>query len=70
MIERRIAAGLPNPSKPDETVRGRRIYIETSAKPQYEPTRSFYVRCGYVEEARFRDFYAPGDDKLVYGKSL
>jgi D-alanine-D-alanine ligase len=68
--ERRIAAGLPNPIKPDEMVRGRRVYIETSSKPAYAPTRAFYTRCGYSEEARFADFYAAGDDKLVYFKAL
>ena len=27
-------------------MKGQRIYIETSSKKQYEPTRSFYLRCG------------------------
>jgi GNAT superfamily N-acetyltransferase len=49
---------------------GRRVYVETSSKPKYEPTRAFYRRCGYVEEARFKDFYADGDDKVVCVKSL
>lgn len=49
---------------------GRRIYVETSSKDKYEPTRRFYLKCGYAEEARFRDFYADGDDKIVYVKSL
>ena len=45
---------------------GRRVYIETSGKPQYEPTRQFYERCGYRLEARLPSFYAEGDDKLIY----
>lgn len=49
---------------------GRRVYIETSSKPQYEPTRRFYERCGYRVEATLDDFYAPGDSKLVYGRVL
>ena len=49
---------------------GRKIYIETSSKPQYDPTRLFYDRCGYVERATFPDFYGPGDGKVVYEKSL
>lgn len=49
---------------------GQRIYIETSGRPQYEPTRQFYQRCGYQCEARLKDFYAPGDDKLIYVKLL
>lgn len=49
---------------------GRRIYIETSGKSQYEPTRRFYERCGYQLEARLPSFYADGDDKLIYTRVL
>jgi GNAT superfamily N-acetyltransferase len=49
---------------------GRRIYIDTSGKLQYEPTRVFYERCGYECEARLVDFYAPGDDRLIYSKQV
>jgi len=49
---------------------GRRVYIETSGKPQYEPTRQFYERCGYRLEARLPSFYAEGDDKLIYQRVL
>ena len=47
---------------------GRRIYIETSGRELYQPTRAFYLACGYKEEAVFTDFYAPGDAKYVYLK--
>lgn len=49
---------------------GTRVYAETSSRPQYHPTRCFYERCGYRLEARLKDFYAPGDDKLIYCKVL
>ena len=49
---------------------GRKVYIETSSKPLYDPTRAFYGRCGYREVAAFPDFYAPGDGKVVYEKTL
>ncbi len=49
---------------------GRLIYIETSCRPQYAPTRAFYERCGYRLEATLRDFYAPGDDKAIYVRSV
>lgn len=49
---------------------GERVYIETSSKKQYEPTRSFYLHCEYREEASLKDFYAPGDDKVIYVKKL
>lgn len=49
---------------------GRRIYIETSSRKQYEPARSFYCGCGYCEEAILNDFYSPGDDKIIYVKAI
>lgn len=49
---------------------GRRVYIETSGKPQYLPTRGFYERCGYRIEAELAEFYGPNDPKIVYVKAL
>ncbi len=49
---------------------GERIYIDTSGRGQYQPTRSFYERSGFRCEARLTDFYAPGDDRVIYVKSL
>jgi GNAT superfamily N-acetyltransferase len=49
---------------------GKRIYVETSSRDQYKPTRSFYTRCGYKEEATLRDFYSLGDSKIIYLKVL
>ncbi len=49
---------------------GRRLYAETSGRPQYRPTRRFYRHAGFRREARLRDFYAPGDDKLIFVKEL
>lgn len=49
---------------------GRHVYIETSNRPQYTPTRGFYDRCGYRLAAVLPDFYAPGDDKVIYVKDL
>jgi ribosomal protein S18 acetylase RimI-like enzyme len=50
---------------------GHRILIvETSSANQFEQTRAFYEKCGYVEEARIRDFWAAGDDKVVFWKAL
>lgn len=46
----------------------RRIYIETSGREQYAPTRTFYEHCGYRLEATLNDFYAPGDPKLIYSR--
>lgn len=46
------------------------LWIETSGRPLYEPTRHFYLRNDYELEATMRDFYGPEDDKLVYRKVL
>ncbi len=44
------------------------VIVETAGRPQYEPTRAFYLRIGYQEEARIKDFYADGDDLVIYTK--
>ncbi|HEX9732808.1 MAG TPA: GNAT family N-acetyltransferase [Thermoanaerobaculia bacterium] len=49
---------------------GTRIYLDTSTRVQYVPTRAFYERCGYELAARLEDFYGPGDGKAVYCKVL
>ena len=49
---------------------GRRVYIETSSRPQYEPTRGFYLRCGYREAAFLPNFYGADDGKLIYERRL
>jgi GNAT superfamily N-acetyltransferase len=49
---------------------GRRVYAETSSRPQYLPTRAFYDRCGYRTAAQLEDFYAPGDGKVIFEKVL
>jgi GNAT superfamily N-acetyltransferase len=49
---------------------GRRLYVETSSRPQYDPTRRFYLACGYRLEAQLEDFYAPGDGKVIFLKVL
>jgi ribosomal protein S18 acetylase RimI-like enzyme len=49
---------------------GRRIYIETSNRPQYEPTRQFYLRCDYTIAAILPDFYNVGDDKVILVKAI
>jgi ribosomal protein S18 acetylase RimI-like enzyme len=49
---------------------GTRIYIETSSREIYEPTRRFYSRSDYKEVAHLKDFYDTGDDKIIYLKIL
>jgi ribosomal protein S18 acetylase RimI-like enzyme len=49
---------------------GRVLLTETSSLPQYELTRRFYLKHGYDREAVLRDFYADGDDLVVFRKRL
>jgi D-alanine-D-alanine ligase len=46
----------------------RGIYVETSSRGQYLPTRRFYEKHGYVACARLAGFYQAGDDKIIYNK--
>ncbi|MCX7344133.1 MAG: GNAT family N-acetyltransferase [Alphaproteobacteria bacterium] len=51
--------------------RGQRILLaDTSSTEQFSRTREFYRKNGYTEEARIRDFWATGDDKIIFWKSL
>lgn len=45
---------------------GRLLIIETAGKPEFEPTRQFYLHADCELEARIRDFYAPGDDLYIF----
>jgi ribosomal protein S18 acetylase RimI-like enzyme len=47
-----------------------RVYVETSTRPQYLPTRAFYAACGYEIVSELVDFYAPGDGKATFLKVL
>jgi ribosomal protein S18 acetylase RimI-like enzyme len=50
--------------------RGRVFLIETSSLPNYDLTRRFYRKHGYDQEAVLRDFYAEGDNMVVFRKRL
>src|SRR5947209_2536753 len=49
---------------------GRIFYIETSSLPHYELTRKFYLKHGYEVAGQLRDFYAAGDDMVVFCKDM
>ena len=49
---------------------GKRVYVETSSRPQYAPTRSFYRKRWYRLEALLMDFYSPGNHKMIFVKEL
>ncbi|MCI0514716.1 GNAT family N-acetyltransferase [candidate division KSB1 bacterium] len=47
---------------------GRIIIIETSSQSKYLPTQQFYLKNHYIIEARIKDFYKVGDDRLIFVK--
>ena len=51
-----------------EDTDARLFVVETSSRPEYDPTRAFYRARGYAEAARMRDFYAPSDDRVIFTK--
>ncbi len=60
-------------SRTEEKIRkknGRNIYIETSSRDLYKSTQGFYLHAGYQKEATLKDYYSPGDSKIIYVKHL
>ena len=49
---------------------GRLFLIETSSLPHYDRTRRFYLKHGYEVGAVLRDFYADGDDLVIFRKRI
>jgi GNAT superfamily N-acetyltransferase len=57
--------------KTEEIVRkkgGRYLIAETSTIEKYLPTRMFYEKNHYSNEAHIRDYYKPGDGKVIFVK--
>ncbi|MEP7704689.1 GNAT family N-acetyltransferase [Paraglaciecola sp. 25GB23A] len=53
-----------------KTLLVRVLLVETSGLPEYELTRDFYPKCGYKQVAVIPEYYAIGDDKIVFCKHL
>jgi len=47
-----------------------RMYLDTAGSDLYIPTRAFYERLGYEKAAVLKDFFAQGDDKVIYLRKL
>ncbi len=62
------AALLKSAEEEIQKAGGKLILIETSSKPNYLNTRRFYTRKGYKKVSRIRDFYAPGDHRIIFEK--
>ena len=50
--------------------RGRQLLIETSSLPHYDLTRRFYLKHAYEQAASVPDYYADGDDMVIFRKKL
>lgn len=51
-------------------MQGRLLIVDTSRIEAFVGARQFYLRCGYAEEARIRDVWGAGDDKVTFRKAL
>jgi ribosomal protein S18 acetylase RimI-like enzyme len=49
---------------------GRLIMVETSGKPDYNKTRLFYEKLNYRKVCQIPDYYAPGDDLVLFSKKI
>ncbi|MEM6610126.1 MAG: GNAT family N-acetyltransferase [Pseudomonadota bacterium] len=68
---KRLGAALVHAAEQHLKDKGQRILIvETSGTDAFALTRKFYAQNGYEEEARIRDFWADGDDKVIFRKAL
>ncbi len=46
------------------------LIVDTSGTEAFARTRRFYAQNLYEEEARIRDYWAAGDDKVIFRKAL
>ena len=52
------------------TAKARILIVETLGTDGFQLTREFYLKNGFDEEARIRDFYEDGGDKVVFWKRI
>lgn len=46
------------------------LIVDTSSTDDFATARAFYASNGYIEAARIPDFWAAGDDKIIFWKAL
>lgn len=49
---------------------GEYIWIETSGRPKYMPTREFYKSREYEKVAELAEYYDKGESKVIYSKRI
>ena len=60
-------------NKAEEVIKDKKgvnIWVETSSRKEYEPTRAFYLKRGYKIATRLMDFYSRGDNKIIFHKII
>jgi ribosomal protein S18 acetylase RimI-like enzyme len=50
--------------------KARLILLETSSSEEYNGTRNFYLKLGYKEAAKIKDYFKEGEDRVIYEKKL
>jgi ribosomal protein S18 acetylase RimI-like enzyme len=66
---RGVGSALLKRVEQEVCARGARLLlIETESRDAYRAAQRFYERHGWTLEARIRDFYAPGNHRLLYAK--
>ncbi len=66
-----VGAALLRHAEDDARRAAARLFlIETSSLPHYELTRRFYLKHAYEVAAVLGDYYADGDDMVVFRKRL
>lgn len=48
----------------------RLLIVETSSLDEFAAARAFYDKCNFHQEARIKNFFTDGDDKIIYTKPL
>ena len=49
---------------------GKMLLVETSSQQTYDGTIAFYEKSGYELVGKIKEYYKPGDDKLIFAKKL
>ncbi len=49
---------------------GSKLVLNTSGQDMYKPTQGFYHKCGFELEAILKNYYAKGDDCLIFSMDI
>jgi ribosomal protein S18 acetylase RimI-like enzyme len=69
-VQKTQTTSLSNIERDAAALGARVIVIETSDQEALARARNFYLKRGYEERGRIPDFYAEGDSKVIFSRSL